>query len=86
MKSQKKVLEKNDTFDRMFSFFFWLCGSWAKAQNKESLIRLYSIHSWWSGWKKLQCRGLVPLYEGLEHGGSSIEEEVEQPAVVPSDW
>jgi hypothetical protein len=26
----------------------------------------------------------VPLYEGLEHGGSSVEEGVEQPAVVPS--
>ena len=34
--------------------------------------------------KKLQCRGLVPLYEGLEHGGSSVEEGVEQPDVVPS--
>ncbi len=32
---------------------------------------------------KLQCRGLRPLYEGLEHGGS---EGVEQPAGVPSVW
>jgi hypothetical protein len=29
---------------------------------------------------KLQCQGLWPLYEGLEHGGS---EGVEQPARVP---
>jgi len=33
---------------------------------------------------KLQCGGLGPLNEGLEHGGSSIEEGVEQPAGVPS--
>ena len=26
----------------------------------------------------------MPLYEGLEHGGSSVEEGVEQPARVPS--
>jgi hypothetical protein len=26
----------------------------------------------------------VPLYKGLEHNGSSVEEGVEQPAVVPS--
>jgi hypothetical protein len=32
--------------------------------------------------KKLQCRGLVPLYEGLEYGGSSIEEGVERPPIV----
>jgi len=30
---------------------------------------------------KLQCGGLVPLCEGVEHGGS---EGVWQPAVVPS--
>ncbi len=34
--------------------------------------------------KKLHCGSLVPLYEGLEHSGSSAEEGVEQPAVVPS--
>ncbi len=34
--------------------------------------------------KKLHCGGLVPMYEGLEHGGSSVEEGVEQPAVAPS--
>jgi hypothetical protein len=34
--------------------------------------------------EKLQCRGIVPLYEGLECGGSSVEEGVEQPAIVPS--
>jgi hypothetical protein len=34
--------------------------------------------------KKLQWGGLVPLYEGLGHGGSSVEEGVEQPAIVPS--
>jgi hypothetical protein len=33
---------------------------------------------------KLQCGGLRPLYEGLEHGGFSVEEGVEQPAGVPS--
>ncbi len=27
----------------------------------------------------------MPLYEGLEHGGSSVEEGVEQPAIAPSD-
>ncbi len=26
----------------------------------------------------------MPLYEGLEHGGSSVEKGVEQPAIVPS--
>ncbi len=34
--------------------------------------------------KKLQCKGLVPLYEGLDNGGSSVEQGVEQPAIVPS--
>ncbi len=34
--------------------------------------------------KKVQCGGLVPLYEGPERGGSSVEEGVEQPARVPS--
>ncbi len=34
--------------------------------------------------KKLQCRGLVPLYEGLERGGSSVDEGVELSAIVPS--
>jgi hypothetical protein len=34
--------------------------------------------------KKLQCGGLVPLFKGLEHSGSSVEEGVEQPVVVPS--
>jgi hypothetical protein len=34
--------------------------------------------------KKLQCEGPVPLYEGLERGGSSVEGGVEQPVVVPS--
>ncbi len=26
----------------------------------------------------------MPLYEGLEHGGSTVEKGVEQPAIVPS--
>jgi hypothetical protein len=34
--------------------------------------------------EELQCRGLWPLCEGLKHGGSSVEEGVEQPARVPS--
>jgi len=34
--------------------------------------------------KKLQCEGPVPLYGGLERGGSSVEGIVEQPVVVPS--
>ncbi len=63
--------------------FFGLGGSWAEAQNKESLIRLYSICSWWSE-GGLHCRGLVPLYEGLERCVYSIEEGVEQPAIVLS--
>ena len=33
---------------------------------------------------ELLCRGLRPLCEGLEHGGSSVEEGVEQPAEMPS--
>jgi len=33
---------------------------------------------------ELQCGGLRPLCEGLEHGGSSIEEGVEQPTGVPT--
>jgi hypothetical protein len=33
---------------------------------------------------KLLCGGLQSLYKGLEPGGSSIEEGVEQPAEVPS--
>jgi hypothetical protein len=32
---------------------------------------------------ELQCRGLRPLCEGLELGGSSVEEGVGQPAGVP---
>jgi hypothetical protein len=33
----------------------------------------------------IQCRGLVPLYEDLEHGGSSVKEGFEQPAIAPSE-
>ncbi len=32
---------------------------------------------------ELLCRGLRPLCEGLELGGSSVEEGVGQPAGVP---
>ncbi len=35
---------------------------------------------------ELQCGGLWPLCEGLECGGSSIEEGVEQPAREPSGF
>ncbi len=40
------------------------------------------ISGHWGG--ELQCGGLQPLCEGLERGGSSVEEWVEQPAGVPS--
>ncbi len=57
-------------------------------QNIESLKRLYSVR--WGGNKwprrslggELHCGGLRPLCEGLL-GGSSVEEEVGQPARVP---
>ena len=35
--------------------------------------------------KKLQCGDLMPLYKGLERGGSSVEDGIEQPAIAPSD-
>ncbi len=64
--------------------FFWLGRSRAKAGNKESLIRLVLYLQLVFRGEKLQCGGLVPLYEGLERGGSSVKEGFEQPAVVPS--
>ncbi len=74
-----------------FFGFFGLSGFRNEAQNKESLIdRLYSVLNWcqlvmisglYSTGGKLQCRGLGPLYEGFEHGGS---EGFKQPAGVSS--
>ncbi len=40
---QLKLAQILSTFLSLYNFFFWLSGSQAEAQNKESLKRLYSI-------------------------------------------
>ncbi len=68
--------------------FFVYVGS-GQAQNIESQFWLYSVSSGDNEWPvrplggELQSRGLRPLCEGLELGGSSVEEGVGQPAGVP---
>ncbi len=70
------------------TLFFGLCGFWT-GQNIESQIWLYSVRWGDNKWPvrplggELQCGGLWPLCEGLEHGGSSVEEGVGQPVGVP---
>jgi hypothetical protein len=61
----------------------WVPGSWNKCLQRRESGKTVHYPQLVIG-KKLQCRGLVPLYEGLEHGGSSVEQGVEQPAIVPS--
>jgi hypothetical protein len=68
--------------------FFVYAGS-GQAQNIESQISLYSVCWGDNKWPvrplggELQCKGLWPLCEGLELGGSSVEGGVGQPAEVP---
>ncbi len=72
----------------LWCFLFVYAGS-GQAQNIESQIWLYSVHWGNNKWPvrplggKLQCGGLQLLCEGLELGGSSVEEGVGQPAGVP---
>ncbi len=57
--------------------FFWFKRvlDWGPEQ-RESNLTVLCLLGWWSValGEKLQCRGLRPLYEGSEHGGSSVEE------------
>jgi hypothetical protein len=72
--------EMNELIPEEIISFFGLSGFWTEAQNKESQIWLYSVCWGYDPWpirplgEKLQCGGLRPLYEGLERGGSSVEE------------
>ncbi len=69
-------------------FLFVYAGS-GQAQNIESQIWLYSVHWGDNKWPvrplggELQCGGLQLLCEGLELGGSSVEEGVGQHVGVP---
>jgi len=45
-------------------------------------VEISGLEGHWGG-GELQYGGLRPLCEGLEHGGSSVEEGVGQPDGVP---
>jgi hypothetical protein len=60
-------------------------GSWNKCLQQRESGKIVLYPQLVIKGKKLHRRGLVQLYEVLEHGGSSVKEGVEQPAIVPSE-
>ncbi len=55
-------------------FFSGQNGFRAEVRNEDTV--LYSVRNWWSVACEAtggRCRGLQPLYEGLERGGSEME-------------
>jgi hypothetical protein len=62
----------------------WVTGSWNKCLQRREFSKTVIYPQLVIRVKKLQCGGLVPLYEGLERDGSSFEKGVEQPAIGPS--
>jgi hypothetical protein len=60
-------------------------GSWNKCLQQRESGKIVLYPQLVIKGKKLHRMGLVPLYEVLDHSGSSVKEGVEQPAIVPSE-
>ncbi len=71
---------------KIFGFFFLLkwVADWGPEHRVSNLTVLCLLGPVRPLGGELQSRGLRPLCVGLKHGGSFVEEGVEQPARVPS--